>query len=159
MTAVAVESLEALALDPLQQEVVGEEIDALLAGLRSPQARFPWLDLAAAVTGGSVQEPLLARLESMLEMSLQTGRARRIHGAEGEQALLRLFHRTPRGAAARRSTEAVNAALRALAGQTLESLLVTSQGPGVFRLGLATGHSKLALEIDRHGVTVESLEV
>ncbi|HBL27354.1 MAG TPA: hypothetical protein DD490_11020 [Acidobacteria bacterium] len=159
MTAVAVEPLETLALDAFQREVVGEEIDALLSGLRSPQARFPWLDLAAAVTGGSVPEPLLARLESMLEMSLQTGRARKIHGAEGEQALLRLFHRTPRGTAARRSTEAVNAALCALAGQTLESLLVTCRGPGVFRLGLAAGGSKMALEIDRHGVTVESLEV
>jgi hypothetical protein len=155
-TTVAVEALE---LDALQQEVLGEEVAALLAGLHSPQARVPWEDLAAAVAEGAMPEPLLARLESALEMSLQTGRARKIHGAEGEQALLRLFHRTPRGAAARRATEAVNAALRALAGQTIEDLLVTSKGPGVFRLGLSTDRCRLALEIDRHGVTVESLEV
>ena len=153
---VAVEGLE---LDTLQRDVVGEEITALLAGLHTPQARAPWGDLAVAVEGGIVPEPLLSRLESALEMSLQTGRARKIHGAEGEQALLRLFHKTPRGAAARRSTEAVNAALKALAGQTIEGLVVTSQGPGVFRLGVSTDHLKLALEFDRHGVTVESLEV
>jgi hypothetical protein len=158
MTA-AVAMAEAVELDALQREVLSEEIAALTASLQTPQARVPWENLAAAVAEGGVPEPLLARLESVLEMTLQTGRARKIHGAEGEQALLRLFHKTPRGAAARRSTEAVNAALRALAGQTLEQLLVTAQGPGVFRLGLTTESCKLALEIDRHGVTVESLEV
>ena len=156
LSAVAVEGLE---LDALQREVLGEEVAALVAGLQSPQARASWEELAGAVAEGSVPEPLLPRLESALEMSLQTGRARKIHGADGEQALLRLFHRTPRGAAARRSTEAVNAALRQLAGQTLEGLLVTSQGPGVFRLGLSTDRCRLSLEIDRHGVTVESLEI
>lgn len=158
-SASATVAAEALELDALAREVLGEEITALLAGLQTPQARAPYGDLAVAVEGGTVPEALLPRLESVLEMSLQTGRARKIHGADGEQALLRLFHRTPRGAAARRSTEAVNAALRALAGQTIESLLVTSQGPGVFRLGLSTDQYKLALEFDRHGVTVESLEV
>jgi hypothetical protein len=156
VSAVAVEGLE---LDAIQREVVGEEVAALLHGLQAAPARAPWEELAAAVAEGSVPEPLLPRLESVLEMSLQTGRARKIHGAEGEQALLRLFHRTPRGGAARRSTEAVNAALKALAGQTIEGLVVTSQGPGVFRLGVSTDHLKLALEFDRHGVTVESLEV
>ena len=154
--AAAVEGLE---LDALQREVVGEEVAALLFGLQAPPARAPWEDLAAAVAEGTVPDPLLPRLESVLEMSLQTGRARKIHGAEGEQALLRLFHKTPRGAAARRSTEAVNAALKALAGQTIEGMVVTSQGPGVFRLGVSTDRYKLSLEIDRHGVTVESLEV
>jgi hypothetical protein len=155
-TAAAVEGLE---LDTLQREVVGEEVAALLHGLQAPPARAPWEELAAAVAEGAVPEPLLPRLESVLEMSLQTGRARKIHGADGEQSLLRLFHKTPRGAAARRSTEAVNAALKALAGQTIEGLLVTSQGPGVFRLGVSTDRLKLSLEFDRHGVTVESLEV
>jgi hypothetical protein len=150
---------EALELEALQREVVGEELAALCAGFHTPQSRAPWEELAAAVAEGGVPEPLLPRLESALEMSLQTGRARRIHGADGEQALLRLFHKTPKGAAARRSTEAVNAALRTLAGQTIENLVVSSQGPGVFRLGISTDHYRLSLEFDRHGVTVESLEV
>jgi hypothetical protein len=32
-------------------------------------------------------------------------------------------------------------------------------GPGVYRLGVKTDRCSLTLEIDRHGVTVESLEV
>ena len=149
----------ALAIDPVQREVLLEELATLVVSLRDAGTRAPWEELAMAVDEGVVGENLLGRLEQVLEMTLQTGRVRRVHGAESEQALLRLFHQTPRGAASRRATEAVNRTLATLAGQTLETMLFTSQGPGVYRLGLETGHVKLTLQIDRHGVTVESLEV
>jgi len=149
----------ALAIDPNQREVLLEELAMLVVSLRDAETRAPWEELAEAVDEGAVGEPLLGRLEQILEMTLQTGRVRRVHGAESEQALLRLFHQTPRGGASRRATEAVNRTLAALAGQTIETLLFTSQGPGVYRLGLETDRVKLTLEIDRHGVTVESLEV
>lgn len=152
-------TIETIEIDPLQREVLLAEIEGVLATVREPRARAPYEDLAGAVAGGTVEESLLRPLESLVEMSLQTGRARRLHGADSERALLRLFHQTPRGAAARLSTEAVNEALRTLAGQPLEEALFTVQAPGVFRLGLRTGQVRLALEIDRHGVTVESLEV
>ena len=149
----------ALAIDPSQREVLLEELAMLVVSLRDAEARAPWEELAMAVDEGAVGEILLGRLEQILEMTLQTGRVRRVHGAESEQALLRLFHQTPRGAASRRATEAVNRTLASLAGQTIETMLFTSQGPGVYRLGLETDRVKLTLEIDRHGVTVESLEV
>lgn len=155
----ATATLSALAIDAVQREVLLEELATLVVSLRDPQTRTPWEELAAAVDAGEVEDSLLGRLEQILEMTLQTGRVRRVHGAESEQALLRLFHQTPRGTASRRATEAVNRTLAALAGQTVETLLFTSQGPGVYRLGIATDHCKLTLEIDRHGVTVESLEV
>jgi hypothetical protein len=149
----------ALAVDPGQREVLLEELAMLVVSLRDAETRAPWEELAEAVDEGAVGEALLGRLEQILEMTLQTGRVRRVHGAESEQALLRLFHQTPRGAASRRATEAVNRTLAALAGQTIETMLFTSQGPGVYRLGLETDRVKLTLEIDRYGVTVESLEV
>lgn len=152
-------TIEKIEIDPLQGEVLLAEIAGVLATVREPRARAPYEDLAGAVAGGLVEESLLGPLESLVEMSLQTGRARRLHGADSERALLRLFYQTPRGAAARRATEAVNEALRTLAGQPLEEALFTVQAPGVFRLGLRTGQVRLALEIDRHGVSVESLEV
>lgn len=148
-----------LDIDPGQREVLLAEIEGVLATVREPRARAPYEDLAGAVTAGTIEEPLLGPLEALIEMSLQTGRARRLHGAESEQALLRLFHRTPRGSAARRATEAVNEALRTLAGQTLEEALFTVRAPGVYRLGVKTDRFRLALEIDRHGISVESLEV
>lgn len=148
-----------LEIDPGQREVLLAEIDGLLASVREPGARAPWEELAGAVTAGAVEPRLLGSLELLIEMSLDTGRARRLHGAESEQALLRLFQRTPRGIAARRATEAVNEALRGLSGQELAEALFTVRAPGVFRLGLATDRVRLALEIDRHGISVDSLEV
>jgi hypothetical protein len=149
----------AVAIDAVQQEVLLAELAALAGSIHDPVARERCEELTTAVAEGTVEEDLLAFLEGVLEMSLQTGRARRVHGPESEQALFRLFQQTPRGTAARRATEAVNKALAALAGQTIEKMLFTLQGPGVFRLGLETGGCKLTLEIDRHGVSVESMEV
>jgi hypothetical protein len=146
-------------IDPAQREVLLAEIEGVLATVREPGARARYEELAGAVAVGNVEEPLLGSLEALTEMSLQTGRARKLHGAESEQALLRLFHRTPRGAAARQATESVNQALKGLAGQVVEDMLFTVQAPGVYRLGLSTDRVRLALQIDRHGVTVESLEV
>jgi hypothetical protein len=148
----------ALSIDAAQREVLLEELATLVVSLRDPETRTPWEELAAAVDEGGVEEGQLGRLEQILEMTLQTGRVRRVHGAESEQALLRLFHQTPKGSASRRATEAVNRTLATLAGQTVETMLFTTQGPGVYRLGIETAHCKLTLEIDRHGITVESLE-
>jgi hypothetical protein len=148
-----------LAINPLQREVLLEELASLVVTLRDPETRSPWEDLAGAVDAGEVGEELHGRLEQLLEMTLQTGRMRKMYGAESEQALLRLFHQTPRGAAARQATEAVNRTLATLEGEEIDSMLFTTQGPGVYRLGIATGRCRITLEIDRHGVTVESLEV
>ena len=148
----------ALAVDAVQREILLEELATLVVSLHGP-AREPWEELAAAVDAGEVEEPLLGRLETVLEMTLQTGRTRRVHGAENEQALLRLFHQTPKGAAARRATQAVNETLANLQGQRIDALRFAVQGPGVYRLGLDTDRCRLTLEIDRHGVSVESLEV
>ncbi len=158
MSAAATES-SVLTIDALQREILLEELATLVVSLRDSETRAPWEELAAAVDVGGVEESQLGRLEQILEMTLQTGRVRRVHGAESEQSLLRLFHQTPRGAASRRATEAVNRTLATLAGQTIETMLFTTQGPGVYRLGIETAHCKLTLEIDRHGITVESLEV
>ncbi|HEX5715673.1 MAG TPA: hypothetical protein VF179_05905 [Thermoanaerobaculia bacterium] len=146
-------------IDPAQREILLAEIEGVLETVREPEARARYEELAGAVAEGIVEDGLLGSLEALTEMSLQTGRARKLHGAESEQALLRLFHRTPRGAAARQATESVNQALKGLAGQVLEDMLFTVQAPGVYRLGLSTDRVRLALQIDRHGVTVESLEV
>jgi hypothetical protein len=148
-----------LAVDPLQREVLLEELAALTSSLRAPEVRATWDELAAAVDTGSVDLELSGRLETILEMVLQTGRTRRMHGAEAEQALLRLFHQTPQGSGARRALQAVDETLATLAGHSLEAMLLTLQGPGVFRLGVKTDRCSLTLEIDQHGVSVESLEV
>ncbi len=150
---------DVLVLDAAQREVLLEEIGALAGSFGDPLLRKPYDELAAAVAVGEMGEEVLLRLERVLQMTLETGRARRIHGAQNEQALLRLFRQTPKGAAAHRATDAVNQALAILQGQAIEGMLITVQGPGAYRLGLTTDRCRLTLEIDRHGVSVESLEV
>jgi hypothetical protein len=147
-----------LALDASQGEVVLSEVEALTASL-PPDARDRYAPLVRAVEAGEVDSAFLPRLEEVLDLSLATGRARRIHGAEGEQALLRLFRQTPRGAALARTVEGSNRALSALAGQVIERLAFTPRAPGAFRLEIATGACRVTLEIDRSGVTVDSVEV
>jgi hypothetical protein len=148
-----------LALDAAQSEVVLVEIEALSASL-PPEARARYAELAHAVmAGGRVEEELLPRLTEVLDLSLGTGRARRVHGAEGEQALLRLFRQTPRGVALARTVEGANRAVSALAGQVIQGLTFTPRAPGAFRLEIATDACQLTLEIDRSGVTVDSVGV
>jgi hypothetical protein len=147
-----------LAVDAAQSEVVLREIAALTAAL-PPDARDRYAPLVAAVAAGEVDEALKTLLSEVLDLSLGTGRARRIHGAEGEQALLRLFRQTPNGLALARTVEAANRALSALTGQVIEGLSFTPRAPGAFRLEIATGTCQVTLEIDRSGVTVDSVGV
>src|SRR5262249_26114510 len=86
----------ALELKPEQQAVLLDELEALLASVTDRAARALFIDLAAAVADGGVGEAEAPALEKLLEMGLQTGRVRKVHGPEAEQALLRLFHQTPR---------------------------------------------------------------
>jgi hypothetical protein len=142
-----------------ERELVLEEIAAVAGALHDPRARSPYHELAAAVAGGEVPPGLAGALQRVLEMSLSTGRARRLHGAQHEAAMLRLFFQTPAGEALRRSAEAANRALGALAGQRLEGLAVAAQAPGVFRLQLDTDRCQLTLEVSRDGVEVAALGV
>ncbi len=148
-----------MTIDPEDRAVLGEEVAALAGALHDPRARAPYQELAAAVAGGEVPPALAAPLARVLETSLATGRARRLHGPQHEAALLRLFFRTPAGASLRRSAEAATHALAALAGQRIESVTVGAQAPGVFRLQLDTDRCQLTLEVSRDGVEVTSLGV
>ncbi|HYL05867.1 MAG TPA: hypothetical protein VE075_07495, partial [Thermoanaerobaculia bacterium] len=141
-----------LALDPAERELLAEEIGAVAGALHDPRARAPYEELAVAVAGGEVPAALAAPLARVLEMSLATGRARRLHGPQHEAALLRLFFRAPAGASLRRSAAAATRALTALAGQRLDALTVSAQAPGTFRLQLDTDRCQLTLEVSRDGV-------
>jgi hypothetical protein len=159
MGAAGTAATAAVAVPPAEREVVGEEIAALAAALRDEAARTRYAALGVAVAAGEVAEDLVSELEGLLELSLGTGRARRLHGPESERLLLRLYHQTPRGAAIRERTDDANRALSALAGQTLRGLTFTALGPGVYRLEIATDRCQLTAETERLGVTVDSLGV
>ena len=150
---------EGLALEPGEAELLLAELTALGATLRDPVARARYLDLAREVESGEVGPERVGDLERVLELTLETGRARRMQGADGERVLLAVYGRTPRGAALRRTTEAANQALEAVRGQAVRGLTFAPKGPGTFRLEIATDLCRLTLEIGRRGVTLDSVGV
>ncbi len=80
-----------------EQELLEQEINALGQLLRDPAARARYTELRDQIRDGEVAEELLGHLGNVLELGLQSGRLRKLYGADGEQALTRLFHRTPAG--------------------------------------------------------------
>ena len=155
----APEAAAALAVEAAVREPLLEEIAALAGALQDPRARATYEELAAAVSAGEVPPALCGRLERALELSLATGRARRLHGPQHEAALRRLFFQTPAGTAQRSAAAAATRALAALAGQRLDGVAVTAQAPGVVRLRLDTDCCQLTLEMSRDGVDVAALGV
>ena len=146
-----------LELSSTEREVLAEEVGAFAGTLKDPDTRERYAQLRATVEQGTVPADLVGHLETMLELVLQTQRVRRQHGPDAEQALLRLFHRTPRGAALAQAARDVNAALEALHGHTLQSLTFRPTPRG-HNLVVDTAHCSLTLAIDRAGVRVERME-
>ncbi len=142
-----------------ERQLLLEEIDALMPQLQSAPAREAYAELRAAVEGGEISNALTPSLERLLEMGLETGRIRQVHQAPGEMAAVRVFQRTPKGAALKTACEEANAALESLRGQALEALAFAVRGPGAFTLTLNTEQAHVTVHIDRHGVRVRSVEV
>jgi hypothetical protein len=150
----------ALEIDPLQRELLVEEAGAFRERLKDPEGKARYTELLSAVAADlRVPEHLLGALEDLLELGLQTGRLRRRYTAEGEQALLRLFQRTPRGAAVQEATREANRALEALEGQILRGVSFSARGPGTYGLALETDRGRFTLRIQRDGVWVENVEI
>jgi hypothetical protein len=159
MTAATATAAAAIAIPPAERELVQEELAALTASIRDPAALSRYAELARAIDGGELHGEQITELEGVLELTLGTGRARRLHGPESERLLLRLYQQTPRGAAIRQRTDDANRALGALVGQPLSGLAFTALGPGVYRLEISTDRCQLTVETDRLGLTVDSLGV
>lgn len=149
----------ALRLHGAQKELLELELKALADQARDEGGRERYLAVAASAADGEIPDSQAGLLEAVLELLVQSGRARKLYGPGGEQALAQLFGRTPRGEAVARTVEELNEALRGLAGQTLESLSITAHGPSAYRVQVDTDQGRLSLRLDGSGARAESLEV
>jgi hypothetical protein len=149
---------EPLELDDDERELVGLEIAALLPALEGSRLeRYRALD--HAVRDGVVPPELIPQLESLLELVLQTARARKLYRAEGERVLTGLLRRTPRGRALGNHLNAVNKALTALTGHTLNGARVGMRTLGHFTVTLQTDAGTLTLAVRPDSLNVESVAV
>ncbi len=142
-----------------EQELLTQEINALAPLLRDQNARARYSALRDAVREGDVPEDLLGHLGNVLELGLQSGRLRALYGADGEQALTRLFHRTPAGASLQDEARSVSHALNGLQTQTIEEIRVSALGPGSYGLMIDTDRCQINIRLDRGGARVESVAV
>jgi hypothetical protein len=148
-----------LTLKPEEQELLREEVAAFLAAAPNEQAHAECAALLATVEAGEVPDDALGALGEVLEIGLQTGRIRKIHRALGEQTLLRLFHKTPAGAAHTQGVNDLNAALAQLEGQQIESVRVLARVPGTYLVMISTDDVELTLRFSPDEAAVESVGV
>lgn len=149
----------AISLNPDEQALLLEEVDGFIKSVGRTGEGDAYAALRQAVEAGEVPAHLMTPLETVLVAALQSNRARRIHGPPGEQTLLRLFNRTPRGAAIRAAVQETNRALESLHGQRIDELSFAARTPGNYRLTIDTDRCKLTLDIGSHGIGVENVAV
>ena len=146
-----------LKLGATEQELVAEEVRAFASLQPIGPTRQRYLDLSALVESGTVPANHLEQLGTILEIGLQSGRIRRVYGADGEVAIGRIYQRTPRGAEATAAAAAVTRALQAIQGQVVDEVRVTALGPGAYSILLDTRQCQITVRLDRAGVRVDSL--
>ncbi len=146
-------------LDEFQKEILEREVRAFLTGVADPEAQARYAGLLQEVEDGEVSEECSTALEGILQVVLESGRARKLYGPPGENSLNSLFQKTPRGSALVQQANEVNKALKGLEGQTLGGVSFRSTGPGSWGLTLQTDRGELTLRIDRQGIRVHDLEV
>jgi hypothetical protein len=140
-------------------EVARAEVEAVRAAVGEKDYADLLGELLDALANGSELEGSHAdELDRLLTLALQSGRVRALYGPGGEQAALRAFRKLPSGTELAQGAAAVNDALAALAGRTIERLSVTAVGPGAFTLAVATDGPQLSIRLDRQGVRVTSVE-
>jgi hypothetical protein len=148
-----------LTLDPLQRDLLIPQIQAFLDATSDAAARESYGALKAAVESMAVSAEHQARLGTIVEVALQSGRIRRLFGPGAELSLNALFQKTPRGREIARSLRELNAALSRLKGDTVEEVSAVARGPGSWALTVKTSGCQLVVRFERDSVRVESLEV
>ena len=146
-----------IALKAEEQELLLEEVTAFAEAARDPETRADLQTLAGLVQTGALPDEALPAIGGVLEIGLQTGRIRKMHRASGEQALLRLFHKTPAGEAQTKTTADLNKALAELEGQNIETVKVLTRVPGVYLLTISTDKCEMTLRFAPDGAGVEAV--
>lgn len=154
----AVDAAEPVTLNEDERELVTLELRMLLPALTGERAER-YTALRDAVEGGVVPGELTGVLASLVELTLQTARARQLYRAEGEKILTDLLRRTPRGKELAQQLADVNGALKALDGHAVDGVTVRMRTIGHFTITVATEAVTLTLAVRPDSVNVDSVAV
>ena len=138
-------------LDEGEADLLAVEVASFARAIPDASARPRFEALADAARAGSIPEPFIPTLETVLELVFTRGRP------ANRAVLQSIYGRTPRGAEQARAARDVNAALKSLVGHTLTELRLAA-GPGGHTVAIETDRVRLTLELDALGARVASLE-
>ncbi|MFN8223410.1 MAG: hypothetical protein U0R50_09240 [Gaiellales bacterium] len=147
----------AILLTADEAELILAELEPVEAAVTDPGRSAAFAALRAAVELGDLDGAAIETLDPLLELALQTGRVRAIHGPGGEQTALQLYRRLPSGVSLRQTAAEVTEALGVLEGRELERISLSAHGPAAFSLSLNAGGVELTLRLDRQGARVASV--
>ncbi|HTY54545.1 MAG TPA: hypothetical protein VMB26_05070 [Candidatus Binataceae bacterium] len=150
---------EALKLDTLQRDLLSAQISDFLKAAPPSAGRDAFEALKDAVEAMEVPAELAPRLDTVIELLLSSGRARRVYGPAGELAISSLFQKTSRGKTIASSVSELNGALKKLKGQPLEEISASLKKPGVYTLTINAGGYRIAVRFAPEGASVESVEL
>jgi hypothetical protein len=150
---------ELLKIDTLQRDLLIPQIQAFIDATTDVAARDSYGALKSAVEAMEIPSEHQARLGTIVEVALQSGRIRRLFGPGAELSLNALFQKTPRGREIAQSLRDLNNALARLKGDTVEEMTAALRGPGAWALTVKTSGCQIVIRFEREGVRVESLEV
>ncbi len=142
-----------------EREVALAEIDAIRASARGDYRTLLDATADAVESGTELSEGQALELDRIVSLGLQTGRIRALYGPGGEQAALRAYRRLPGGSEVAASAKAVNEALAALAGRSLDGVSIAAVGPGAFTLSLVAGGAEVSVRLDQQGARLASVGV
>jgi len=151
--------VSAVTLKGEAREVARAEAQAVLAHVRDEERRSRLADLVAALNDGKVDGDEAQALSELLELGLQTGRIRALYGPEGEQALLQVYRRLPRGRELGEAAREVTEALAALEGRPIERLSVQAVGPGAHVVTIGAEGLELSIRLDRQGARLATVGI
>ena len=155
---IEVDSSGAVRLREDERLLVQEECDLLLAQALPPGSRALYERLQQAIEQNPLADDIINALESLLEVGLESGRIRSMHGAHAEMAGARLYARLPRGRLYKASVDAANEVLRSLAGQPVVEAQFQPSGAGSCSLSIDTGALRIRITIRRSGLSVDTVE-
>ena len=146
-------------LDDDERELLLNELDAFSSSLADAESKIPYIALRRNIEEGKIPLENIIYLENILELTLQSGRVRKLQSPQAEKRLLQLFNCTPRGDAIKRGVIETNKALAALKGRVLNTVSFTPNIPGAYRIRIDTDSCRVDLEINRQGVSVKAIEI
>lgn len=146
-------------LSSKEQSLLREEVHAFWVAATDPAVKERYAALLAAVDAADIPEGQGPLLTHMVEIVLESGRVGEHHGPDGEQTMIRLYQKTPRGKEVAKSVADLNQALQVLQGQVIEEVAFAARGPGRYRLEIGTDRCQVSVGVDRHGLQIEGLDV